>query len=285
MIKNNYFLLINVRKKQAVSYVYPHHVLLVVRRVQADVSPHGGVPRRSELLLQVVEARLVELHLGHRPLHSVSHQLHVEHALLNNVLRQNQISIYTKNKFMIKNLTCLPILLSAFSSVLPVARLLLFCIHSRSITMPCWGTLSGYSAWIRLISDCCTPSSLASGTQSWPSRLQMSERRRSARWIDSVVRVAAHTQNAKLVSPNNSKDQPSWKINCKKRNFVALLQNWVTDNEKQCWQAVDENIFDLQWKKCKCLQHQISKRWLQLSWFAKIILKTLNSEQKKNSKF
>lgn len=112
-------------------------------------------------------------------------------------------------------------MLSAFSSVLPVARLLLFCIHSRSITMPCWGTLSGYSAWIRLISDCCTPSSLASGTQSWPSRLQMSERRRSARWIDSVVRVAAHTQNAKLVSPNNSRST-KLKINLKKKKTMLF---------------------------------------------------------------
>jgi hypothetical protein len=58
-------------------------------------------------------------------------------------------------------------------------------VSDLSMTMACWPTLSGYSVMMRLMSCSSTPNSLPSRTQSPPNRFEMSETRRSARWIVS----------------------------------------------------------------------------------------------------
>ena len=73
-----------------------------------------------------------------------------------------------------------PILRRAFSNVLPVTRLPDWAIHSLSITMACCVVLLGYSDSIKLISDSGISRHLPSGIQSRPSRLQMSDNRKSA---------------------------------------------------------------------------------------------------------
>ena len=54
------------------------------------------------------------------------------------------------------------------------------CIHNLSITIACWGALSGYCVLIILISESDISNSLARATQSDDSILDMSDNLKSA---------------------------------------------------------------------------------------------------------
>lgn len=67
-----------------------------------------------------------------------------------------------------------------FTSLLPVTLFCDWAIHNLSITMACWVVLSGYSLSIKFKSESGISRHWASGIQSRPSRLQISDNRKSA---------------------------------------------------------------------------------------------------------
>lgn len=65
---------------------YLHHVLFIVGDVQGHVSVECSVPRRTELFLEGLKTRLVEVSLGHGTLNVIRNQFNVEYALVHNVI-------------------------------------------------------------------------------------------------------------------------------------------------------------------------------------------------------
>lgn len=75
---------------------------------------------------------------------------------------------------------------SSFHSLfLPVTLFCDWAIHNLSITMACWVVLSGYSLSIRFKSESGISRHWANGIQSRPSRLQISDKRKSAYSIEN----------------------------------------------------------------------------------------------------